>query len=164
MVWRDLRVKVVGFEFAGNRYLYLASGLRYRPDPEMTQLQLADGEKRNRIRWIHLQFELRMLFKTEQLNAGTTYTLSSGGSPHPSAPLIGLDGIINRFISNNDVRFYPVVDTGAGSVDLTTFYDVELLPGSLDVSSRRGGFISGPPSFRFTTRAPLSEYPAWASF
>lgn len=162
-IWQSMRVKIVGFQWGGQRRLYAVNRLRYRFREEMTKKTYIDGEKRNRIRWIDIEFMIGSSFRYDQVNAGSSYNLSNG-SNQTSAPAAGFTEIYNRMITNNDVLFFPLIDMGNGSVDLSTNYAIELVENNAQISANRAGFINAIPTLNFVLRQPLTQYPSWANF
>lgn len=162
-LWQSMRVKIVGFQWSGQRRLYAVNRFRYRQREEMTRKTYIDGEKRNRLRWIDIEFMIGATFRYDQVNANASYILSNASS-HPSAPVAGYAEIYNRILSSNDVLFYPLVDLGDGTVDLTTNYAIELVENNAQIQANRAGFITSIPTLNFCLRQPLTQYPSWANF
>ena len=164
MLWKSLNIAIVGFRWGGQTRAYRAESLFYRFSESGNTIRLVDGERDTDVNYIDLAYRVSAKFTIEQVNAGTSYTLSNGSTNLPSTAQAGWTTLRNRIINNKDVDFLPLLDNGKGDVDTSTMYRIRSSLNPITISAGRAGFVDDPVTLEFFNRNPLSSYPSWAEY
>ena len=163
------RIKCFGIQLANSQLAVFKAGkIKYRAKEEKWETQLIDGEFVEGKLWLHLTFDLLLMYLDHQL---TGSDIPESISTHDDFISITFSGAVGLKSILDDIRnaeaapiyFYPRLLDQAEDVD-DTKYRVLGDKDTIDlIDARENGRFNMYTAISLKTKTPLTAYPFWVN-
>lgn len=161
------RIKCFGLQLAdGKLAIFKAGRLKYRADEQKWQTELIDGERVEGAQWIHLTFDLLIMYLDQQLMGDDVPSELRALETHYLPAFSGtvtlkyiLDCIYNA--NTTAIYIFPMLLNQADAVIETKHRVLGDGPTIDLINAQKNGRFEPFIPISLKTKSPISSYPSW---
>jgi hypothetical protein len=161
------RIQCFGIQLANTELAVFKAGkIKYRAKEEKWETQLIDGEFVEGKLWLHLNFDLLLMYLDQQLTGDDipdSITADDDFAMITFSDSVGLKSVLDdiRNAEASPIYFFPKLLDQAGTVD-DTKYRVLGDKDTIDlIDARENGRFNMYTPISLKTKTPLTAYPFW---